>query len=101
VKLRLALIAAACLFVAVGAFVWLHTGAPGDAACERSTFVESDGLSAWPPGARCSYGEPARTDVVVNGWFAAVAGGLAVALAVALPPAKRSDQGGIIRRRAG
>ena len=89
-KLRLTLVTAACLLVAVGAFVWLHTGAPGDATCERSRFVDSDGFSAWPPGARCSYGEPAHLDVVVNGWFAAVVGGLVVAFAVA--------RGGLITR---
>ena len=83
VKVRLTLIVAACLFAAVGAFVWLHTGAFGDASCERSRFVDSSGFSAWPPGARCSYGEPVRTDVIVNGWFAAVVCVLVVAFAVA------------------
>jgi hypothetical protein len=83
VKLRLTLGAAACLFVAVGAFAWLHTGAPGDAACERSRFVGSDGFSAWPPGARCSYGEPVRTDVIVNEWFVAVVGVLLMVFVVA------------------
>jgi hypothetical protein len=85
VKVRPTLIVAACLLTAVGAFVWLHTGAFGDASCERSRFVDSDGFSAWPPGARCSYGEPVRTDVGLNGWFAAVVGVLAVAFAVARP----------------
>jgi hypothetical protein len=58
--------------MALGAFVWLHSGAPGDATCERSRFVRSTGLPAWPPGTRCSYGEPVRTDIIVTGWFAAV-----------------------------
>lgn len=83
VKVRLTLIVAACLFAAVGAFVWLHTGAFGDALCERSRFVDSSGFSAWPPGARCSYGEPVRTDVIVNGWLTAVVGVLLVAFGVA------------------
>jgi hypothetical protein len=82
VKLRLTLAAATCLLIAVGAFVWLHSGTPGDAACEGSRFVPSSGFSAWPPGARCTYGLPARTDVVVNGWFAAVVGMLIIALVV-------------------
>jgi hypothetical protein len=82
-KLRAVLIATTCLLIAVGAFVWLHSGAPGDVTCERSRFVRSSGFSAWPPGARCSYGEPVRSDVVVNGWFAAVVGVLVFMFAVA------------------
>lgn len=85
---RQVLLAAACLLVAVAAFVLLHSGTIGDTACERSRFVSSDGFSAWPPGARCSYGEPARTDVIVNGWFAAVVGVLVVVLAVAGPTSR-------------
>jgi hypothetical protein len=73
-KLRLVVIAAARLLIAVTAFVLLDSGAPGDATCERSRFVRSSGFSVWPPGARCSYGEPVRTDIIVNGWFAAVVG---------------------------
>jgi hypothetical protein len=76
------LVGAACLLIAAAAFVVLHSGALGDAACEGSRFVPSDGFSAWPPGARCDYGEPVRTDVVVNGWFALVAGALVVIFAV-------------------
>jgi hypothetical protein len=76
------LIAAACLLIA--AFVWLHTGALGDSTCERARFVpSSSGFSVWPPGVRCTYGEPARTDVVVNGWFAVVLGVVLVVFAVA------------------
>ena len=82
-NVRLVLLAIACSLVAVAAFVWLHSGAPGDAACERSRFVSSSGFSAWPPGARCTYGEPARTDVIVNGWFAAVVGALVCMFVVA------------------
>jgi hypothetical protein len=72
VRVRLTLIVVVSLLIAVGAFVWLHSDARGDAACRRALFVPSDGFSAWPPGARCTYGLPARTDVVMNGWFAAV-----------------------------
>ena len=82
-KARLFLLAAAC----IAAFVWLHTGAPGDAACERARFSDSSGFSAWPPGARCEFGEPAQTDVVLNGWFAAVIFVVVVVFAVARPRA--------------
>lgn len=54
------------------AFVFLHTGARADDVCERGRFVPADGLSLWPPGARCSFGEPATTDVLVNEWLALV-----------------------------
>jgi hypothetical protein len=80
VKPRTVVRATACVAVAGFAFVWLHSGAPGDATCEQSRFVPSSGFSAWPPGARCSYGEPVRTDVIVNGWYAAVLVVLAFAL---------------------
>jgi hypothetical protein len=83
VKLRLVLIAAACSLIAAGAFAWLHAGPAGDAACERTRFVESSGFSAWPPGARCDYGEPVRTDIVINGWFAAVIVVMVVVFAMA------------------
>ena len=79
--IRTCLLAAACLLLAGLGFVLLHSGAPGDATCERSLFVPSTGFSAWPPGARCEYGEPIRTEVVVNGWFAAVVVALGVAFA--------------------
>jgi hypothetical protein len=82
-KLRLALVAAACLLVAAVAFVLLHSGARGNATCERLTFVGSGEFSAWPPGARCSYGLPVRTDVVVNDWFFMVVGLLVLGLFVA------------------
>ena len=59
-------IVAGCVFIAVSAFVALHSGAPGDATCERTRFVPSTEFSAWPPGALCGYGGPVRTEVVVN-----------------------------------
>jgi hypothetical protein len=89
VKVRLGLLAGAWALIALAAFVWLHSGGPADAACERSRFVPSSGFSAWPPGARCSYGEPVRTDVVLNGWFAAVAGVLALGLLFARAALRR------------
>jgi hypothetical protein len=90
VKLRVLLIATAGLLITVGGFVVLHTGAPGDAACERSRFVPSFGLSAWPPGVRCEYGEPVQTDVIVNGWFALVVVAAAVTFVVAAPRSTRA-----------
>jgi hypothetical protein len=77
------LIGAACFLIAVGAFVWLHSGAIGNATCQGSRFVSSSGLSAWPPGARCAYGEPVRTDIVISNWFAVVVGGVVLTFAVA------------------
>jgi hypothetical protein len=83
VTLRLVLIAATCLLIAGGAFVWLHSGALGDATCERARFVRSSGFSAWPPGARCEYGEPVRAEIVINGWFAVAVGMVGVTFAAA------------------
>lgn len=80
------LMATVCVLIAVGAFVWLHSGALGDATCERSRFVRSTGFSAWPPGARCAYREPVRTDVVVNRWYAVVVGVVVVVFAAARAP---------------
>jgi hypothetical protein len=58
--------------VVAAAFVFLHTGARADGVCERERFVPADGLSLWPPGARCSFGEPQATDVLFNPWLALV-----------------------------
>jgi hypothetical protein len=56
----------------VGAFVFLHTSERADGVCMRERFVWADGVSLWPPGTRCTFGEPARTDVLVNPWLAVV-----------------------------
>ena len=40
-------------------------------------------VALWPPGATCTYGEPARTDAVVGDWFGIVVAGLVLAFAVA------------------
>ena len=82
-RVRISIAAAVCVAAGVVAFVLLHTGGPGDATCLRSRFVNANGFSSWPPGVRCTYGEPARTDVLVNGWFAGVVVLLGVAFAVA------------------
>ena len=77
-KLRLALIAAACLLVAVGGVGMAAHGKHGNAACERSTLRRVKRVPAWPRSWRAlQLWQAARTDVVVNGWFAAVAGGFA------------------------
>jgi hypothetical protein len=60
---------AVCVLLIGGAFLFLHTGGPAEDVCMSERFAGSDGVSLWPPGTRCSYGEPARTDVVVNWWF--------------------------------
>jgi hypothetical protein len=54
---------------AVGAFVFWHSGGRADALCTDHAFVPSDGLSLWPPGAACTYGEPATTDTLLNPLF--------------------------------
>jgi hypothetical protein len=66
--------------VVAAAFVFLHTGARADAVCERERFVPTDGLSLWPPGMRCSFGEPEQTDVLINPWWLGLL--LVVALAI-------------------
>ena len=81
-RLRLLFLTIACVLIAVGAFIWLHSGGPGDATCERFRFVPSDGFSAWPPGAQCRYGEPMRTDTIINDWFAVVVVALGFLFAV-------------------
>jgi hypothetical protein len=55
-----------------GAFLFLHTGERADGVCKRERFVSADGVSLWPPGARCTFGEPLRTDVLVNPWLGLV-----------------------------
>ena len=64
---RLAWIAA----VVVGSFVFWHTGGRAAALCERERFVNSGSLSLWPPGTRCTFGEPATHDTLLNMWFLA------------------------------
>jgi hypothetical protein len=55
-----------------GAFLFLHTGERADEVCTRERFVSADGISLWPPGTRCTFGEPSRTDVLVNPWLGLV-----------------------------
>jgi hypothetical protein len=57
--------------VVVATFVFWHSGGRAAALCERELFVSSGSLSLWPPGARCTYGEPAVHDTVLNPWFVA------------------------------
>jgi hypothetical protein len=62
-------VALCSLGVIVGAFLFLHSGPRAAAVCERARFVDSGSLSVWPPGADCTYGEPATTDTLINDWF--------------------------------
>jgi hypothetical protein len=55
--------------VVLGTFVFWHSGARAAALCERERFVRSGSFSLWPPGARCTYGEPALHDTLLNPWF--------------------------------
>jgi hypothetical protein len=59
-----------CALLLASAFVFLHTGERADSVCMSDRFVTADGVSLWPPGARCTFGEPSRTDVLLNPWFA-------------------------------
>jgi hypothetical protein len=53
----------------VAAFVFWHTGGRADAVCMREAFVPADELSWWPPGVRCTYGEPASSELRLNFWL--------------------------------
>jgi hypothetical protein len=55
--------------VVVASFAFWHSGARAAAVCEREAFVGSGTLSAWPPGARCTFGEPETSDTFLNPWF--------------------------------
>jgi hypothetical protein len=76
----------------VAAFLLLHTGGRADGVCERGRFVPADGVSFWPPGTRCTFGEPSRTDVLVNPWLGLVLVAVLAGGAVGLrgDPARRS-----------
>jgi hypothetical protein len=66
---RIVVMIGLAIVVAAGAFVVLLTRARADDVCERERFVPADGLSLWPPGVRCSFGEPQQTDVFLNPWW--------------------------------
>jgi hypothetical protein len=47
-------------------FVFAHTGSRAAELCARGGSAVPDGLSLWPPGARCSGGEPLHTSTRFN-----------------------------------
>lgn len=49
---------AAIVVVLVAAFAYMHSGARADKLCAGKGFPASGSLSLWPPGARCTGGEP-------------------------------------------
>jgi hypothetical protein len=49
---------AACVLVVAAAFAYMHTGVRAERLCNNHGFSETGSLSAWPPGARCTGGEP-------------------------------------------
>jgi hypothetical protein len=56
--------------VIVGAiFVLGHSGARATATCSELGAALPDGISLWPPGVRCTGGEPAVQVVRLNGKF--------------------------------
>jgi hypothetical protein len=83
---RVPLIACICTLLLAGAFLFLHTGERADGVCMSERFVPADGVSLWPPGTRCTYGEPARTDVLVNWWFGLALGAVLVGSVAGLGP---------------
>ena len=50
-------------------FAFWHSGAGADALCKHERFVSAARVSVWPPGASCTFGEPATTDTLLNPWF--------------------------------
>jgi hypothetical protein len=54
-----------CVLVTAGAFAFLHTGSRASALCARGAAV-ADGFSVWPPGVRCSGGEPVQTKITFD-----------------------------------
>jgi hypothetical protein len=44
----------------------MHSGARAAGLCLRERFVGDGALSFWPPGARCTFGEPAIQDTVID-----------------------------------
>jgi len=47
----------------VAVFVFMHSGARAESLCADAGFSPPAGLSWWPPGARCSGGEPGYESV--------------------------------------
>jgi hypothetical protein len=65
--LMLRLATASLMFV--GSFAFWHSGARANSLCEHERFVSAGPMSIWPPGTRCTFGEPATTDTLLNPWF--------------------------------
>jgi hypothetical protein len=74
----------------VGAFVFWHSGGRADALCMRERFVSWAEFSLWPPGARCTFGEPAMHDTFVNPLFPGTVWVVLVLVAVASVRGSRS-----------
>jgi hypothetical protein len=72
------------LLLLAGVFLFLQTGERAHGVCMSERFAAADGVSLWPPGVRCTFGEPARTDVLVNPWLGLVLVTLVAGSAVSL-----------------
>jgi hypothetical protein len=57
------------LLALVAGFVFWHTGGRASGVCAREVFVGGGDLSLWPPGTRCTYGEPALHSTYISPWF--------------------------------
>ena len=61
--------AAAIVVVLVAAFAYMHSGARAENLCAAKGFSGTGSLSLWPPGARCTGGEPEIEEIVFDPVF--------------------------------
>jgi hypothetical protein len=66
-----------------GMFVLAHSGDSAAATCEELGAALPDGTSLWPPGVRCTGGEPAVEVVRLNRTFVALTPAVMALLVVA------------------
>lgn len=83
----------------LAAFVFLHTGSRAAELCARDGAAVPDGLSWWPPGARCAGGEPVGTTTKLDPVVGLAVPGIALlvfggAALVESPRPRRSEGSG-------